>query len=207
MVCPTRAERLTPHLGRPARLGAARSESRLSAAIRLSIVTDQSPDLSGAISRPAKLAPHQLATTTSSTGFLSRKLLSPHLLSDLPLSTPPSFYRSTLQDQPIMSIGEVNSPTTLSVCKNAQQLHPLSTPLGEPGKEVGQIDDVFSTHWEKEKPISCGFFTVKAGTPFTYTCVLFLLSLAVAVLISLYENQIWVRRAQARCGRDPDPRG
>ncbi|GAA5941653.1 hypothetical protein JCM3775_003622 [Rhodotorula graminis] len=68
-----------------------------------------------------------------------------------------------------MSIGELNSPTTLSVCKNAQQLHPLSTPMGEPGKEVGQIDDVFSTHWEKEKPISCGFFTVKAGTPFTYT--------------------------------------
>ncbi|GAA5839588.1 hypothetical protein JCM9279_005992 [Rhodotorula babjevae] len=69
-----------------------------------------------------------------------------------------------------MSIGEqLNSPTTLSVVKNAMQLHPLSTPMGEPGKEVGQIDDVFSTHWEKEKPISCGLFTVKAGTPFTYT--------------------------------------
>ncbi|GAA5905785.1 hypothetical protein JCM8208_000898 [Rhodotorula glutinis] len=68
-----------------------------------------------------------------------------------------------------MSIGELNSPTTLSVVKNAMQLHPLATPMGEPGKEVGQIDDVFSTHWEKDSPISCGFFTVKAGTPFTYT--------------------------------------
>ena len=75
-----------------------------------------------------------------------------------------------------MSIGELNSPTILSVVKNAMQLPPLSTPMGEPGKEVGQIDDVFSTHWEKEKPISCGFFTVKAGTPFTYTYVVSLSS-------------------------------
>ncbi|GAA5872312.1 hypothetical protein JCM5296_001015 [Sporobolomyces johnsonii] len=57
------------------------------------------------------------------------------------------------------------SSTTLTVSKNAMQLHPLSTPMAT----VGQIDDVFSTHWDTEKPMSCGIFTVKAGEPFTYT--------------------------------------
>jgi hypothetical protein len=89
-----------------------------------------------------------------------------------------------------MSVGptptEVSS-TTLTVSKNAQQFHPLTTAM----EKVGQIgasallvvfpsrsltlfllaDDVFSTDsWDKESPISCGFFTVKAGEPFTYTC-------------------------------------
>ncbi|GAA5827485.1 hypothetical protein JCM11251_003832 [Rhodosporidiobolus azoricus] len=70
-----------------------------------------------------------------------------------------------------MSVGAEspkNPSDTLAVVKNAMQLHPLSTPMGD--KEmIGQIDDVFSTHWEKDSPISAGFFTVKAGEPFTYT--------------------------------------
>ncbi|GAA6019630.1 hypothetical protein JCM10207_006948 [Rhodosporidiobolus poonsookiae] len=68
-----------------------------------------------------------------------------------------------------MSVGAETpkaNPTTLTVSKNAMQLHPLVTPM----EKVGQIDDVFSTDsWDSEKPISAGFFTVKAGEPFTYT--------------------------------------
>ncbi|BGP17509.1 hypothetical protein JCM10213_008243 [Rhodosporidiobolus nylandii] len=67
-----------------------------------------------------------------------------------------------------MSVGSEapsNPSDTLAVYKNAMQLKDLVTPM----EAVGQIDDVFSTHWEQDKPISCGFFTVKAGEPFTYT--------------------------------------
>lgn len=67
-----------------------------------------------------------------------------------------------------MSIGDKfpNASDTLTVQKNAMQEHPLTTPLGK----IGWIDDVFTTHWDDEKPISAGFFTVQAGEPLDYTC-------------------------------------
>ncbi|GAA5885457.1 hypothetical protein JCM3774_002590 [Rhodotorula dairenensis] len=66
-----------------------------------------------------------------------------------------------------MSIGDKfpNASDTLTVQKNAMQEHPLTTPLGK----IGWIDDVFTTHWDDEKPISAGFFTVQAGEPLDYT--------------------------------------
>ncbi|GAA5849186.1 hypothetical protein JCM8547_006472 [Rhodosporidiobolus lusitaniae] len=91
-----------------------------------------------------------------------------------------------------MSVGtdapEISS-TTLTVSKNAQQLHKLSTPLGE----IGQIDDVFSTTWEKDSPISCGFFTVSAGNSFEYTYSYNELKLVVEGTIVLEDKKAGVK--------------
>ncbi|GAA6036707.1 hypothetical protein JCM8097_003439 [Rhodosporidiobolus ruineniae] len=86
-----------------------------------------------------------------------------------------------------MSIGEAtsNPSNTLAVVKNAQTLHPLSTPLGK----IGLIDDVYTTHWEQEKPISAGFFTVSAGEPFSYTYGYNELKLIVEGTITLEDKE------------------
>ncbi|GAA5955106.1 hypothetical protein JCM10213_003410 [Rhodosporidiobolus nylandii] len=58
----------------------------------------------------------------------------------------------------------VNMSATLTLAKNAQQLHPLTVLT-----KTAAIDDVF-TSTDEEAPISGGFFTVSAeGEPFVYT--------------------------------------
>lgn len=101
----------------------------------------------------------------------ARRALAAFLYRQAPSQTSSQFltFRSPHHTlHPTMSIGESkhsNPSDTLAVSKNAMQVHELTTPLGK----IGWIDDIFTTHWDGDKPISAGFFTVSAGEPLDYT--------------------------------------